>query len=231
MTVDVAARLAIVDAIAVADVESFLGAVPPDCLLDKAGKHRGVGGIEGARIDAVRNGGNDLGTAARSIARRPIGVAGPEPAQNAGAVQKVVHQGVDGDHARPGLDPAPALVRIAEQQAGQGHGQHLVGDAVHLPQGVDDRRPQPGQAVSIGRRVGFLQPLVDPADQIAVGQVTNEQVQRIGGLVEAAVAQVMARQGTVPDVSGLGAGAVQLAVAAVVKLPVAFSSFAKSHTP
>ena len=103
LTVDVAARLAIVDAIAVADVESFLGAVPPDCLLDKAGKHRGVRGIEGARIDAVRNGGNDVGTAARSIARRPIGVAGPEPAQNAGAVQKVVHQSVDGASLRARL--------------------------------------------------------------------------------------------------------------------------------
>ena len=131
MTVNVAARLAIIDAIAVADVEAFLGAIAPDGVLHKTGKHRRERGIEGARIDAVRNGGNDVGTAAGPIARRPIGMAGPEPVQDAGAVQKVVHQGVDGDHARAGLDPAPALVRIAEQQAGQGHGQHLVGDAVH----------------------------------------------------------------------------------------------------
>ena len=56
--------------------------------------------------------------------------------------RKLLHQGVDGDdaHAVVSTQRRP-LLRIAEQQARQGHGQHLVGDAVHLPQRVNDRRP------------------------------------------------------------------------------------------
>jgi hypothetical protein len=47
---------------------------------------------------------------------------------------------------------------------------------------------------------------VDPADQVTVGNVADEQEQRIGGLVEVAVSQVMARQRTAVNVLGLGTG-------------------------
>ncbi len=43
-----------------------------------------------------------------------------------------------------------------EQDAGQGHGQDLVGDAVDLPQRFDQGFPQPGQ--SIGTRRDRLRP-------------------------------------------------------------------------
>ena len=71
-----------------------------------------------------------------------------------------------------------------------------------------------------------LQPLVDPADQIAVGNVANEQVERIGELVQVAVAQVVGRQRTVADVIGLGASPAELGVPAGVKVPVAFEFWA-----
>jgi len=48
---------------------------------------------------------------------------------------------------------------------------------------------------------------VDPADQFAIGHIANEQIERIGGLVQSSVAQVMVRQRTAPDVIGLGRGA------------------------
>ena len=222
LTVDIVARLAIIDAIAVADIEAVLGAVPPDRVLHEPGKHRRERGIEGAGIDPFGHGFNDLGAAAGPVAGRAIGMVGAEPVQDAGAVQKVVHEGVDGDHAGADLDARAAA--CSERRAG---GRTRPWSAPcrrrRRPRrsGVDDGVPHSGQPVRIGRRVRRLQPLVDPADQIAVGKVANEQVQRIGGLVEVAVAQVMGRQRTAADVIGLGAGPAQLAVAAVVELPVA----------
>jgi hypothetical protein len=71
------------------------------------------------------------------------------------------------------------------------------------------------------RTVGRRQLAVDPADQIAVGKVADEQEQGVGHLVEVAVAQVMARQRTAANVIGLGTGAAGLAVAAAMKMPVA----------
>jgi len=61
----------------------------------------------------------------------------------------------------------------------------------------------------------------DPAHQIIIGNVADEQVQRVGGLVEPAVPQVMGRQRTVRDVIGLGAGATCLVVPAAMELPIA----------
>ena len=52
-TVDVIARLAVIDAIAVADVQPFLSAIPPDGVLHKPGKHRRERRIEGVGIDAI----------------------------------------------------------------------------------------------------------------------------------------------------------------------------------
>ena len=164
---------------------------------------------------------NDLGAAAWPVAGRAIGVVGVEPVQDAGAVQKVVNEGVDGDHAGADLMPEPQLFWRSEQEGRQGHGQHLVGDAVDFAQRRDEGVSHAGQPVRTSRAVCRLQPLVDPADQIAIGNVANEQVQRIGGLVQVAVAQVMGRQRTAADVIGLGAGSAELGVAAAVEMPVA----------
>jgi hypothetical protein len=90
-TICIATAVLIIDTIAVADVEAFLGAIPPDGVLHEAGKDRRQRRIESARIDAFRGGRNDIGTAAGPVARRPIGMARPEPVQDPGAVQKVVH--------------------------------------------------------------------------------------------------------------------------------------------
>ena len=70
------------------------------------------------------------------------------------------------------------------------------------------------------RTVGGRQLGVDPADQITVGKVADEQKQGVGGLVEVAVPQVMARQGTAANVLGLGTGPADLVVAAAMEMPV-----------
>ena len=49
---------------------------------------------------------------------------GSEPMQDAGAVQEIVHQGIDGNHV--GTSFGPARLLAAEQQTGQRHRQDLV---------------------------------------------------------------------------------------------------------
>ena len=62
---------------------------------------------------------------------------------------------------------------------------------------------------------------VDPADQVAIGNVADEEVQRVGGLVETAVAQVVAGHWTMSQMVWFGAGAAELVVPAAVEMPVA----------
>jgi hypothetical protein len=62
---------------------------------------------------------------------------------------------------------------------------------------------------------------VDPPDQIPAGNVSNEQIQRIGGLVQATVPEVMGWQRALIDQARLGAGPGALVVPAAVELPVA----------
>ena len=67
-----------------------------------------------------------------------------------------------------------------------------------------------------------IQPPVDPADEVAACDVTDEQMQGICRLVQPTVAQPMIGQWAARQVIGLGAGVPGLVVSAVVKLPVAF---------
>ena len=148
-------------------------------------------------------------------------MVGAEPGQDPGAVQKVVHQRVDGDHGGADLPPGLVTPRRRQQDAGQGHGQHLVGHAVDLPERSNKSFAQPGRAVGIMRPVGFSQLPVDPADQIAIGNVANEQIKRIGRLVEPTVAQVVARHWTMVDMVWLGTSSADLVVPATIVMPVA----------
>ena len=115
LTVYIRARLSIIDAIAVADVEAAPGAIPPDRVLDEPGKHRGERRIEGAGVNPFGHGFNNVSAAASPVAGRAIGMVGAELAQDAGAVQKVVNEGIDGDHAGPDLAPQPQPAWRSEQ--------------------------------------------------------------------------------------------------------------------
>jgi hypothetical protein len=67
-----------------------------------------------------------------------------------------------------------------------------------------------------------VQLIIDPPDQIAVGNISNEQVEVIGNPVEMAVSQPMGWQRGGRYVVRLGAGAARLLVPAVMKVPVGF---------
>jgi hypothetical protein len=218
--IQVVAALDIINAIAVADIEAALAAIPPNCVLDEPGKGLRKRWIELPGIDPLGHVLNDVGAAAESVASQPVLVLRLEPLQDPGPVQKIVHQGVDGDHAAADLGPEDHLFGSAEQKAGQGHGEDLVRDTIDLPHRLDQGRRHSRQPVRARRTVGGRQLGVDPADQVAVGKVADEQEQRIGGLVEVAIPQVMARQRAAANVLGLGTGPAGLFVSAAMEMPV-----------
>jgi hypothetical protein len=86
---------------------------------------------------------------------------------------------------------------------------------------------------------GGVQAPVDPADEVTVGDVADEQIQRIGGLIESAIAEPGSGQRAIREVVGLGACEPALVVPAIVKMPVAaqlgtgrsFSQAALDHMP
>jgi hypothetical protein len=221
LAIDILAGLPVIDPVAVADVEAELGAVPPDGVLHEPRENGRERRIEGPGVNLLGHQTNNVSAAAWPVAARPIEMVGVEPSQDPGALQKVVHQGVDGDHRGADLPPGLVTPRRRQQDAGQGHGQHLVRHPVDLPQRLDQGGAQPGRAVGIMRAVGFSQLPVDPADQITIGDVADEQIKRIGGLVEPTVAQVVARHWATVDMIGLGTSAADLVVPATMVVPVA----------
>jgi hypothetical protein len=89
LTVDIRARLAVVNAVAIADIEPALGAIPPNRVLNEPRKHRREHGIEGAGVDPSRYGFDDLSAAAGPVTGRAIGVVRAEPVQDAGRCRKL----------------------------------------------------------------------------------------------------------------------------------------------
>ena len=91
LTVDIRTRLSIINAVAIADIQAAPGAVPPDRVLDEPREDLWEGGVELPGTNVFGDGLNNVGTAARPIATYAVGVIDIEPAQNAGANQKVVN--------------------------------------------------------------------------------------------------------------------------------------------
>ena len=89
------ARRAIVDAVTVAAAQASFGAKPPNRVLHEAWKIGREGGIEPARIDVAGDALDNRGAASRGIAAGTVGVVSLQLTENAGAVQEIVHQGID----------------------------------------------------------------------------------------------------------------------------------------
>ena len=111
----IGATFSIIDLIAVADVETLLGAVSPDRVLNEPRERPGEPAVELPRVDLLSDRLDDFGAAARPVTADPIGVVGPKPVQDAGPVQEIVHQSVDRDHAA--ADLAPEIGRTGPSSA------------------------------------------------------------------------------------------------------------------
>jgi hypothetical protein len=92
----VLATTGIINPVAVADIEAVLGAVLPDRVLNEPGKGLRKRWIELPGIDPLGDGLHNVGAAAGKVASQPVQVVRVKPGQNAGPVQKVMNQRVDG---------------------------------------------------------------------------------------------------------------------------------------
>jgi hypothetical protein len=115
LAIAVFTRLAVIDAIAVANVKVVSGAKAPNRVLHEPRKHPRKPRVKGASVDLGGDRPNDLGAAAVDIAADAIGVGGTTVVKDTGPMQKVMDQGVDGDHAFAGLEPVRAVIRSTNQ--------------------------------------------------------------------------------------------------------------------
>ena len=134
-------------------------------------------------------------------------------------MQEIMDQGVDSHEGRADFEPQRPSLAGAQQQRRQRHRQDLVSHPIDVAQRPNDGLATGGEPI---RRLGIhrAQLPINPADEIVIGDVPHEQEQAVRHLVEAAVAQRVARQGAGVDVAGLGTRAGPLVVSAVVKPPV-----------
>ena len=105
LAVPISALFSIIYAITVANVRGVGSAKPPNRVLHEPRKHFRKLPVKGAGVDLGCDRPNDLGTATRAIAGRAIAVRGTAIIKDAGAVQKIMDQGVDCDHALAGFEP------------------------------------------------------------------------------------------------------------------------------
>ena len=174
LAIDVRARLAIINPIAVADVEARLGAVPPDRVLNEPRKRLGKPGIELPGIDPLGHGLYNVGAAASLVAGRTIGMVGLESCRMPVRTRKLCTK----------VSMAIMLAPTSRQRC------RRLGAASRMQtrswSGPCPRRHRPPSAVRSGlpavgradwgwRVIGTLELPVDPADQVAVGNVANKQ--------------------------------------------------------
>ena len=110
------ARFSVVDTVAVAKIETVGGAKPPNGVLNEPRKIARKMPVKGSGVDPLRELFDDVGAAALGVTGSPIGVRCAAPFQNAGAVQEVMNERIDGDHACTGLEPSRPIRRCAKQQ-------------------------------------------------------------------------------------------------------------------
>ena len=106
----------VVDAIAVANVEAVLGAVPPDRTLHEPRKRRREGRIELASVDVGGEQTENVGASSRPVAPVSVRMVGAQPPQDPGSVQEIMDQGVDSHEGRADFDPQRPSLAGAQQQ-------------------------------------------------------------------------------------------------------------------
>ena len=108
----------VIDAIAVADVEAVLGAIPPDRALHEPWKRCRKARVELSSVDVRGNQLENSGASSRLIATGSVRVVGTKPPQDPGSVQEIMDQGVDGHEGRAHFAPQRPSVSGGQQQVG-----------------------------------------------------------------------------------------------------------------
>ena len=204
----------VVDLIAIANGEAGLGAVPPDRALHEPRKRRRERWIELAGVDVGCKEMENFSAPSRPVASIPVRMVSAQPVEDPGSVQEIVDEGVDSHEGRADFDPQRPSAACCQQQVRQRHRQHLVGNAIDVPERADDRFAQGSEPVR-GLGIHSTQLPINPADEIIIGDIPHEQKQAVRHLVEAAVPERVPRQRAAVDVAGLSTRAGPFVVPAV----------------
>ena len=116
------APVAVIELVAVANVEALLTAIPPNRELHEPGKYLRETAVELPSVDLAGDQPDNLGAAAWPVAARAVGMGGLEPSQDPGPVQEIVDQSIDRNQVDADFQPPRANVSGADQDTRQGHG-------------------------------------------------------------------------------------------------------------
>jgi hypothetical protein len=177
------APFAIINSVAIAQIETICGAISPDGVLDEPRECLRKARIESPGINPVCGSPDNLGTASRCVTGRTIPMRNATGFQDAGAMQEIVDQRVNDDHGLSGLEPNGPMVARAYQQAGQRHRQDLVGHAENASERTDQGFLSGSLRVGVRLAYGGVQLAIDPTNEIATSDVPDEQKEGVGRLI------------------------------------------------
>lgn len=139
--------------------------------------------------------------------------------QNAGAVQEIVDQGVYDDHGLSGLEPNGPVVARAYHKPGERIGQDLVGHAENASERTDQGFLSGSLQIGVRRACGGFQLAIDPAHEVTVSDVPDEQIEAKCELVQPPIPEHWTGYWTGVDMIGLGASEAALVVSAAFVVP------------
>ena len=99
-------------------------------------------------------------------------MASCKPFEDSGSVKEIVDQGIDDNKARPDGEPTRPGSPGPHQQRCQRHRDDLVGNPIDMPKRIDQGGP--GRRKVGGAGIGG-ELLINPADNVATGNVPDEQ--------------------------------------------------------
>ena len=114
MAIGVAAAIAVIDLVAIADIPAIGRAKPPNGVLHEPRKIAGIFGVEGPSIDLTRDGPYELSTATGGVAADAVAVHLAASLQDARTVQEIMDESIDGDHAATRLEPKRSALGRAD---------------------------------------------------------------------------------------------------------------------
>ena len=100
------AGFAVVNSVAVAEIQAICCAEAPNRVLNEPWKNSRECRVDGARVDLIGNGSDDLGAASLAITRETISVGLAALVENASPMEEIMDEGIYGDHRLTRIEPS-----------------------------------------------------------------------------------------------------------------------------
>ena len=168
---------AIIDVVAVADIQFRLGAISPDRVLNKPRERLWVGCIELPGVNSPCERSYYVGASIFRIASRSVGVVDTKPRRNARSAEKIVNECVDSDHAHTGFKPQRLARWRGQKNLGESHIEYLVRHSVNIAERLDQSPPHPFVALSTLTEIRVSKGSIYPIDKMPIGDIADKEEQ------------------------------------------------------